>query len=161
MDESMTHTKFDDDIQNGGIGEHVVWNFLVNNDNVSSVIDVRKIKRFQENDVDFLVTAADKETMKYIEVKTDFKADLTGNLVYELTTSGNVGCFEKTKADYIYYYLPNSQTLYVINAIKLRAFVKSKGYELVKMGDSAEGYLVPISDLLQSGVIIKIYKGVK
>ena len=93
-----------DSLKNGGYGEHAVWNMFNKMPKVRSVVDVREDKMFQSLDIDFLVENIDRQ-FSTIEVKTDYKAHETGNIVYEVTTSGNIGCFEKTKAKYKAYFV--------------------------------------------------------
>ena len=101
-----------------------------------------------------------KRQFTAVEVKTDFKAHETGNLVYELSTSGNVGCFEKTNAKFIFYYIPRLRVVHVLSVSLLRKYVNERDLEAVKMGDYATGYLIPITDLEKTGVIKRTYKGV-
>ena len=145
---------FDNSIKYGEYGEHTVWNMLMGFKNVRNVVDVRKDKNFQEQDIDFLVENLDRQFTP-VEVKTDFKAHETGNLVYELTTGGNVGCFEKTKARYILYFVPRAKVVYMVDVIQLREYVHQHQERLneIQMGDSATGYLVPISELQEANVI--------
>lgn len=143
---------FDESLTSGLVGELIVWNALNHLETVRTVIDVRDDKKFQSMDVDFLVEMASRQVI-WLEVKTDYKATETGNIVYELTTSGNVGCFEKTKADVIAYYVPTSGCIYLINVKKLRNYVRSCDYPLKKMGDASEGYLLPIAELERENVI--------
>ena len=150
---------FEESKNNGEYGEHTVWNLLMKTDDVRSVVDVRNDKHFQECDIDFLVEN-NKRQFTAVEVKTDFKAHETGNLVYELSTSGNVGCFEKTKAKFIFYYIPRLRVVYVLSVSLLRKYVNERDLEAVKMGDYATGYLIPITDLEKTGVIKRTYKGV-
>lgn len=150
---------FDESIRYGEYGEHTIWNMLINTENVRSVVDVRKDENFQAQDIDFLVEN-NKRQFTPVEVKTDFKAHETGNLVYELSTSGNIGCFEKTKARYIYYFVPKARVVYMIDVIQLRNYVHQAGLEEVKMGDYATGYLVPIADLEKANVIKQTRKDI-
>lgn len=150
---------FEQSLMVGGYGEHAVWNVLTNQPRVRVVVDVRKDKRFQDKDIDFLVEN-NKQQFASVEVKTDFKAHETGNIVYEVTTSGNIGCFEKTQADYIAYFIPKSKLIHLIHVDSLRSFVKMAKPELRKMGDNAEGYLIKIQDLINANVIKETYEGV-
>lgn len=150
---------FEDSLMTGGYGEHAVWNILTNQPKVRVVVDVRKDKRFQEKDIDFLVENADQQFTS-VEVKTDYKAHETGNIVYEVTTSGNMGCFEKTQADYIAYFVPKSKKVYMIHVISLRTYLHKLMPEPVKMGDNATGFLIKIKDLIDNKVIKGIYEGV-
>ena len=150
---------FDDCIKNGGYGEHAVWNLLTSRETVRSVVDVRNDRGFQEKDIDFLVENFNRQ-FTAIEVKTDFKAHETGNIVYELTTGGNAGCFEKTEADFILYFVPRKKVVYMIDVQRLRAYVHNSHFNEVKMGDDATGFLIPIADLEQAKVIRQVYEGV-
>lgn len=151
--------KFEDDMKNGGYGEHAVWNLLMNQSWVRSVVDVRSDKNFQEKDIDFLVEDV-KRQFTPIEVKTDYKAQDTGNLVYEVTTSGHIGCFEKTQAKYIAYFIPGNETVHLVDTVALRTYIHKVRPEVKRMGDNSQGFLIPISELINDGVIKKTYKGV-
>jgi hypothetical protein len=150
---------FEQSLATGGYGEHAVWNILTNQPKVRVVVDVRKDKRFQEKDIDFLVENTDQQFTS-IEVKTDFKAHETGNIVYEATTSGHIGCFEKTQADYIAYFVPKSKKIYMIHVKALRTYLHQIKPEPVKMGDNATGFLIPLKDLEDNKVIKMVYEGV-
>lgn len=150
---------FDKDLKDGEIGEHVVWNLLQKSSKVRNIVDVRQDKVFQSQDIDFFVENFDRQFTP-IEVKTDFKAHETGNIVYEISTSGHLGCFEKTKAAYIYYYIPVSKIVYMIDVVALRTYIHQLRPEEKKMGDNATGFLLPIKDLLNAKVIKYTYKNV-
>lgn len=150
---------FSDSLKTGEFGEHAIWNLFMKQSWVRSVIDVRSDKAFQEQDIDFLIEDVRRQFTP-IEVKTDYKANETGNIAYELTTSGNMGCFEKTKAKYIMYYIPGNETAHMIDVIKLRTYIHEKRPDEIRMGDRASGFLLPIDDLKVAGVIKKTYEGV-
>lgn len=147
---------FKKSLDKGGVGEHVVWNLLMKQKGIRSVVDVRDDKKFQEKDVDFLVEDYNHQFM-WVEVKTDYQAHKSGNIVYELTTSNHVGCFEKTKSEYIMYYLPEIQTVYMIHTKSLRNYVYQQMPSVYRMGDYAEGCLLKIEDLKKAGVIRRTY----
>lgn len=150
---------FEDSLKEGGKGEHTVWNYLQNQSWVRQVIDVRKDKGYQEKDIDFLVEDTSRQ-IHPIEVKTDMKAHETGNIVYELSTSGHIGCFEKTQAKYIMYYVPGNQELHRINVVAFRTYLQKIHPEPIKMGDNAEGFLLSIKELKDNKVIEVTTKGV-
>lgn len=150
---------FAKDLKAGGGGEHAVWNMFVKMRTVRNVVDVRDDKTFQEKDIDFLVENLDRQFTS-VEVKTDFKAHETGNIVYEVTTSGHMGCFEKTEAKYIAYYIPKSEEVHLIDVKKLRSYIHSIQPEPKNMGDNAMGFLLPIEDLKKNKVIVTTYEGV-
>ena len=145
--------KFEDDIIRGKTGERYVHYMLSHSDKIKGVWDVSEDVKYQNSDVDFLVYTT-KNTVYGVEVKTDFKAHETGNIFFEVETAGNIGCLAKTKADFIYYYLYHTKKLYVIITEKLRWFIEQKGplLELVKGGDNARGYLIPIEELIRYGI---------
>ena len=150
---------FSESLKEGESGEHVVWNLLQKSNTVRSVVDVRMDKDFQEKDIDFLVEN-DKRQFTAIEVKTDFKAHETGNLVYELSTSRHIGCFEKTEAKYVMYYIPASKVVHMIDVVALRTYIHQTRPNEVRMGDNATGFLIPLKDLIKARVIKRTYKGV-
>lgn len=144
------------DIRRGAIGENLVYELLKSGESCIDVIDVRSYDYFRGIDVDFLQIKSDGEPVK-IEVKTDLQAHNTGNIAYEYVSSCNIktiGCFEKTKSDYIFYYLMKSGQLYLFNTPQLRAYVEKNKEEwrLVRMGDDAKGYLLPISKLVAENI---------
>lgn len=150
---------FSESIKEGENGEHVVWNVLSKIKDIRSIVDVRQDKHFQEDDIDFLVENTSRQFTP-IEVKTDYKAHETGNIVYEASTSGHIGCFEKTKAKYIYYYIPGAKKVHVINVKDFRTYLHETRPEEKKMGDNATGFLIPIKDLIDAKVIKHTYEGV-
>ena len=150
---------FSESLKEGEIGEHVVWNILQKHANIRSVIDVRQDKGFQEQDIDFLVENIHRQFFT-IEVKTDFKAHETGNLVYELSSNGHIGCFERTQAKYIMYYIPASKIVHMIDVEKLRTYIHKNRPEERQMGDNATGFLIPLQDLKREKVIIYTYKNI-
>lgn len=151
---------FKEDLKHGEQGEYIVWNILSKDPQIVNVLDVRGDKRFQGYDVDFLAQTTTKQ-FYFIEVKTDFKAQETNNIVYEVTSNSNEGCFARTKADYVYYYIPEDDKVLVISVTKIRDYIDTYMMKYVDMGDGAKGYLVNIDDLKQFGGIKKVYEGVK
>lgn len=147
------------DLEVGKIGEEKSLTFLKNNDKVYEVKDVRDEKFWQSHDVDFIVTMNLGDIIK-IEVKTDTLAHITGNIAYEHTSnkySGSLGCFRKTKADFIFYYLSQVDKLYQINTCLLREYIDNHNFNNINMGDMALGYLIKI-DLLEKNEIMKEIK---
>lgn len=147
---------FKKDLETGEIGEDVAFRILSNSLQTKSILDVRKDHYFQNLDIDFLVEKYSGIIIKY-EVKTDRQAHKTGNIVFEKTTSGNVGCLEKSHADYILYYLPETQIMYGFWLSDIRKYIKATKPRVIEMGDAATGYLLNISELEQKGLIAKIY----
>lgn len=143
------------DLADGAIGERAAWDKLQHMQGIRSVVDVRDDKFFQDNDVDFLVESYSRQFV-WVEVKTDRQADRTGNIAYEVSTSGNEGCLKKTKAAVVFYYLPNTGKMYSIKMRNLRNYIVIHEPKLVNMGDASTGYLLSIKDLLEYGVMKEI-----
>lgn len=148
--------KFQQDLKTGNIGEEIILEFLKENKATKSVLDVRNDKFFQDIDTDFIQETLQNEIYK-IEVKTDTLAHKTGNLAYEHTSNkyGNtIGCFEKTRADYIFYYLTETKELYILHTESLRNYVllNKNRFREVDMGDNALGYLIKLEELIINNI---------
>lgn len=134
----------------GQNGEYIIYNYLSNHSSTINLIDISKDKWFQQFDIDFLQVT--NNGINKIEVKTDRLADKTGNMVYEIYSDKRfytLGCFEKTEADYIFYYLINTNILYIFDTQELREWVEEHKdkLRLTNMGDYALGYIIPLNDL--------------
>lgn len=147
---------FDADLKRGAIGERVAWDILNSQPNIRTVLDVRQASMFQNMDVDFLVEKTDREIF-LVEVKTDNAISRTGNVVYELTTSGNIGCFAKTKAQIVMYYDVEG-IMYAIDVKHLREYISHNRFDAVRMGDNATGYLISIEELKVNKIIFKEWR---
>lgn len=149
------------DMHTGKIGEEVVISILEEYEEVEFIMDVSDEKPFQKVDIDLLLFT-NKGYVVPVEVKTDTMAHRTGNFVYEVyssKTKKTQGCFEKTKSQYIFYFLKATKEVYAIETKKYRQYVEEncKGKQkLIKMGDNAEGYLVKIKDLVEHEVAHKL-----
>ena len=150
----------EEELREGEKGELIVWNLFIKQKSIRSVVDVRDDLRFREEDVDFLVEDINRQFTK-LEVKTDLYADKTGNFAYEKESSKTYhtkGCFEKTKADFIAYYVPGLNKVFLLNVRLLRDYVNGSNLRLVQMGDDALGYLIPFKELAIREIITKEYK---
>ena len=147
---------FHSDNEIGNKGENIIFNYLLNHPSTINLIDVSKDKWFQRFDIDF-IQIANNGSVNKIEVKTDRLADKTGNMVYEIWSDRRIyakGCFEKTEADYIFYYLINTKVLYIFNTQELRTWVNKHKNKLWQtcMGDFAIGYVIPLNDLKEISI---------
>ena len=147
---------FRTDNEIGNKGENAIFNFLSTYPSTTAIIDVTKDEWFQQFDIDFIWQDTEYNIFK-IEVKTDTLADKTGNMVYEIWSDKRThskGCFEKTEADYIFYYLINTKVLYIFNTQELRTWVNEHENELWQtyMGDFAIGYVIPLNDLKEISI---------
>lgn len=146
---------FEQDKELAVIGEFVVWNALTKMKSIKEVLDVREDKRFQDWDVDLLVKDSDMQVYM-VEVKTDWMTFTTGNVIYEAESNGNTGCLERTRADVIAYFVPQSGNIYLLRSDKLRNLVRECGYPLVDMARTNRGYKVPLSDCERFGVLMSM-----
>lgn len=150
---------FQESLNIGELGEGMTWQYLSSQPNIKQVIDVRNDKRyFQNEDVDFLVITNQNDVYK-VEVKSDQLMYKTSNIFYELTTSGNIGCFEKTKADVIYYYDVVQRILYQLDIKKLKKYISERKIRFNfknQGGDSATGYTIKVDDLINADILKKI-----
>lgn len=151
---------FHSDNEIGNKGENVIYNYLWKHKSTLKVIDVTKDKWFQQFDIDFLWQDTEYNIFK-IEVKTDTLADKTGNMVYEIWSDKRIyskGCFEKTEADYIFYYLINTKVLYIFNTKELREWVSEHIDDLKQtdMGDNAFGYVIRLDNLKDISTKIRL-----
>ena len=146
---------FAEDLSFGREGEVIVRNLLESSGNFDYVIDCSNDKYFQDKDIDLLALATDGHIAKY-EVKTDRIAHETGNIAFEIKTSGNIGCLAKTEADFVMYYIEGNGRLYCFNAEQMRRYLRANRFRLYRMGDNAEGHLLSINRLLRDGQIKRI-----
>ena len=110
-----------DSVKVGELGEKAVLNFLLTKNYVQSYFDVRGEKAYLEKDVDYIIMFIDKSRHP-IEIKTDTYSH-TGYIFYEFISCierNTLGCFQKTKARWIFYYFVNDGTLYIIHVRKFR-----------------------------------------
>lgn len=117
---------FKESLKVGERGEAVILDYLEKSPNIKKIIDVRDSKIYQEVDVDLIVKMNTGNELK-IEVKTDTYT--SGNIYYETVSAeetDSIGCFEKTQADYIFYFFMNLNTLYILEVDAYRNWFKEK-----------------------------------
>lgn len=153
--------KFVFDLTNGAIGENIVRDWLENNKSIKQVISLRKDKRCQEADIDFAIEDINQQ-WHTIEIKTDFMAHSTGNMIFEVTSKNSVGCLARTKADLIYYYVAGTDELHILDRIRLQEYIDKMSPSLIRpMGDEATGYIIKIEELKRSKVIKNTFTKIK
>lgn len=145
---------FKEDLQYGETGEHIAWVSLLESPKTRQVLDVRKDKYFQEKDIDFLQLDFQNKVNK-IEVKTDRQAHETGNIAFETMSNTNIGCLERSEADFIYYYIEKTDEVIIIKLKELKGYIKHTSPREITMGDNARGYLLNIQDLIDYQVAIR------
>lgn len=124
--------EFNESLNVGELGEDIIEEYLNKLGNVKKIVSVKNIKKYQEKDIDFLVYLSNGKKVT-IEVKSD--SYKSGNLYYETKSCiefNTLGCLEKTKADYIFYYFLNLNVLYIFKTNKFRSWVHKeiKAYDL-------------------------------
>lgn len=146
---------FEEDLEYGRIGENVARFILESSSKIRAIIDCSNDSYFQQRDIDYLAERKDGRILK-CEVKTDRLAHRTGNIVWEKTTCGNIGCLEKTIADIIFYYLSENKKMYIFAPSPVRRYIAKTQPEVIKMGDGATGYLLKINELLNKQLLREV-----
>ena len=144
-----------EDLETGKEGERVVRSLLESSGNVRNIIDCSADEYFQEKDIDFMTEMTNGKVIKY-EVKTDTKAHETDNIVWEHTSSGDVGCLARCEADCIMYYLQGNGALYWFWTKEMRRYIEETKPRLIKMADKNTGYLLNIHKSLKKGILRRI-----
>lgn len=122
------------DINYGKLAENDFLDFIKKHSNYKC-FDVRGIKEYQHNDIDFVLVAQDQITelpdidvvlndkmYKKIEVKLDSRGITTGNFPYEVISHSSSGWCMTTKSDLVYLVLVDRDD----NVIRRRAWVSMK-----------------------------------
>lgn len=152
---------FQESLKQGKLGEYVIRDYLERQEWVKQVINLSSDERYQQKDIDLMVETKNNQ-FRTLEIKTDYQAHETGNIAYEMTTSGNIGCLEKTEADYVVFFIPEQNIAYNSDTNVLRQYVHDNchKWELKPMGDNSEGYLISIGELLYKKIITNTFKEV-
>ena len=146
-------TNFERDLILGKSAEREAFLFLLNQRNTAGIIDSSNDEYYQKLDVDLLVLTNTGKIVKY-EVKYDRMCDETGNIVFETKSNGNIGCLERSHADWLYY--RTKSTTYLIDMASLRKYIQ---YELpteIDMGDGAKGFLLKVDRLIERRIAYEI-----
>ena len=111
----------------------------------TKVVDVQNVedaREYQVQDIDLLCTlesGGDRKTIT-IEIKGDTKAHQTGNFFFETVSNealGTQGCFLKSKAHLLFYYLLGTDRLYIFPMKRMQAwFMKMQEDSSIPYGDS-------------------------
>lgn len=152
---------FRKDLKTGKDGEEIIRKRLLAFPSVIDVRDISNSKRVIDDDIDFEIVYKDGHTST-VEIKTDLMAHSTGNFAYEEYSHRNPGCFARTKADHILYFLYETGEVYVLNPVKFRTYISEMKQDKQRarylriratgMGEGAFGYLVPINVLKSTDV---------
>ena len=167
---SDTVYEFNKSLSLGTIGEKIVLNWLYSIKDIDEIVDVRKDKKYQKIDVDFLAYIG--ASIYKLEVKTDSYP--SGNIYYETISYVDKnnkdvpGCMEKTRADLLLYYFEKFDELFIIKMPKYRLWFK-KAKALNKIGAlktvrnttfTSYGYAFP-RELIAKEPWCKVIKNVK
>lgn len=160
---------FKKDMIDAVLGEEATEKYLQDVYGKDNVQDVRNFKAYQNADVDYVAYDNEARKMMNYEVKTDFQANNTGNIAYELTSNGNPGCLGRSAADYVAYITfateqnPNTH-FYMINLPEWRKLISNSNKDSkwifrwnAPMGEGAVGHLFRIEGLLSEGVARQVY----
>lgn len=145
---------FEDDKRFAEIGESKCLWLLHNSKKTRGVLDVRHDEYFQELDIDFLQLDINDKVNK-IEVKTDRQGHNTGNFVYETKSHKTDGCMNRSHADFVYYYLVETDEVWVVIMPKLREWLKSQDIKEVVFHDGAKGYLLKFVELEMNNIAVR------
>ena len=148
--------KFEEQLKLGQDCEKEIYNYLRATGWKIKVAD----RDNQRKGIDCFVSSKDKHYA--IEIKSDKKASKTGNAFFETISVDNKnikGWAYTSQADYIFYYLPNDELIYIISPLWVKKNIKrletvypkriipNKGYNTV-------GVLVPLYILEQYAKVI-------
>lgn len=160
---------FKKDMIDAVLGEEATEKYLHDVYGKDNVQDVRNFKAYQNADVDYVAYDNEARKMMNYEVKTDFQANNTGNVAYELTSNGNPGCLGRSATDYVAYITfateqnPNTH-FYMINLPEWRKLISNSNKDSkwifrwnAPMGEGAVGHLFRIEGLLSEGVARQVY----
>lgn len=117
-----------DYMQVGKAGEKIVIDYLRQSPSIIGVKDWSEVKEVQEADIDCAIKTIDGNIL-LAEIKTDNYLGATGNILFEILRinhtcdpqySLTLGWSGRTPANYIIYYGPNINQMYVFKTSDLR-----------------------------------------
>lgn len=155
----VTHN-FQESNRKGKVGESILSAFFVSK---GYEVELANLQQQKEEHWDLKLRKPDT-TDRYVEVKTEYKAETTGNVFWEMEVNGKPGwtqLYDDSQLDVIVtWLLPESRTIYMLKAIRLAELTELIKYEF---GDKkrevyntsstgkadyiAWGYLVPLTFL--------------
>lgn len=112
--------RFDKSIIIGEKGEEEIIKFLQKNTNIKEIKNVSNIDEYRLKDIDLIVHFKNGQSYS-LEIKTDTFD--SGNIFYETLScieTQTLGCFEKTQADYIFYFFIKTKELYILKTNEYR-----------------------------------------
>jgi len=153
-----TKEKFNKSMSQGDLGERVIAMVLNNKKGLNKIqfnrpsvfINVKQLRKWD------LRGYIDGEIHSF-EIKTDcyeFYNGDTGNMFIEIKCNGKASGIEVSTADYLVYYYPYNEEVYVMYIKTLKKWLENWKTHLTYGGDSgvALGYLMKRDDIKQSGL---------
>jgi hypothetical protein len=157
----------DEQIAVGVVGEKIVTDWIKKNKTFKSLTDVSKIKKYQDIDVD-LKLELPNGAINLIEIKTDKynpinfvpeewsdnpKTDEFGDFI-EDGSSGSLGCFRKTKANFIYYYFLKTDELYIFRTSAFQEWFETERFRFKRVTITNKGWagsirIVPVEVMMK------------
>lgn len=118
---------------------------------------VKRVDMFQQRQgIDRIFTRKDNGSIFKIEYKTDWTASRTQNAFVEtisVDTTDKPGWAYSSQSDYLIYYIPGDELIYVITFIALRArlpcWCKFPSRRIPNKGYCTVGLLVPLAEFEQ------------
>ena len=117
---------------------------------------VRELPREEQNKGDLEITKFDE--LLNIEIKFDIRAKRSGNLCFEISNGTRMTGIMETKADRIYYVVPDDSNylVFYFDPEKLRTYLKESSNVTIKNGGDKKKFvlaLVKISDIVADNLM--------
>lgn len=150
--------RFNKDILYDNICKMVTAQYLEMEDKVKRFWYVGRDEDFKRMNIDYIWEDWTHHIVRVYCV-TDVTAETTGNLVFDTRAEKNGNRYmDNSKAIVTYYYLPKTRQMYAFNIMRVRNHITyTSQYEIQKLGNGREGYIVPIERLLKSKIGLKIF----
>lgn len=156
----MSVYTFREQKQKGEVGERVLDSYI------TRCYHLIPANRFQQKcGIDRILYLKDNDRPIYLEYKTDWKADATGNAFIETISADAArkaqGWSTTSKADILIYYLPHSGRIYIVPMSRLRSHLEDWIARYRSSTASNEKYrthglLVPLPELAAISELAKI-----
>ena len=122
---------------------------------------VREFEKDEQQYGDFCIMK-DGDSVN-IEVKFDEMSGKTGNLCFEMSNGSKLTGIMTTKADKVYYVVPNGkmQRVYIFDTEKLRAFIIDPANVTVKSGGDKRKFilaLAKITDVVEADLPEEVFE---
>lgn len=148
--------QFQKDLQKGHSGEAII-NYLLQSYNYLTAYNTsNKLSILKQYDISYTGTTTPRKTAK-IEVKTDFKHHLTGNLLIEFQYNNEDSGILTTTAQY--YYIVTKYKIYIITTKELKKLYNNH-YQQLRIVDNyahnSLSFLLSEEEIIDFGVNYRI-----